>query len=205
VIKDERETLNKILLNDELPDMNDPVKSATEIAGRLRRYARMKGGSGSRLSYELVTALVERVIDIMHGRNLLGGLPKGFAIDELVSKVVITAPAAAAQRAGDVERAANWIQMITMMLGPQAALLAAKVEELAPQMGRWLGVEEKFIRSRSERKQLTDLVAQIVAQQQQAAQKPPDQQEQAAAIAAGGGAQGMPGMGMPAGMNGAMT
>lgn len=183
VMQDERDQIRKVLLDDELPDQQDPVRSATEIAGRLSRYARLKGGAGSRLSYELVTALVERVIEILARQNYLPNLPHGLNIDQLITKVTITAPAAASQRSGDVERVVNWIQMVTMLLGPQAAMLAAKVEDLVPQMGRWLGVEEQFIRDKGERKQLMEIVAQMAAQQQaaasQAAAKPPTANGQA--------------------------
>lgn len=198
VMQDERDQLRKILLDDELPDQQDPVRSATEIAGRLRRYARMKGGAGSRLSHELVTALVERVIDILVAGNMAGGLPQGFRIDQMLTQIVITAPAAAAQRSADVERLVNWVQIIAMLWGPQAAFLMTKVKDLAPQLGRWMGVEEEHIPSKAELKDLEAVLAQAIAQQQAAAQKPPTSEEQTRALVSGQGAQGAPGQPMGA-------
>ena len=198
VMHDEREQIRKVLLTDELPDQQDPVRSATEIAGRLRRYARMKGGAGTRLAYELIAALVERSIEILGDRGMLpsvNGRKIQMTVDNVLSQIIITSPAAAAQRADAVERATNWIQIIVSLLGPQAAMLAARVEELAPQMGRWLGVDEQFIRSKGERKQLQELVAQIAAQAQQAQKPPPTPDQKVQSIADGGGAQGMPSLG----------
>ncbi len=175
VIGDERDQINKVLLNDELPDLADRVRSPTEIMGRMRRYARTKGGVGVRLSNELVTPVVARAIDILEAR---GVLPTKLAIDQLLAQIEVTAPAAAAQKVDKVERAVNWISMITGVMGPQAALLVAKVEELWPQCGRWLGVDEKFIRDPREVKELKGMIAQIIASQQQQQQAPPTATEQ---------------------------
>lgn len=197
VMSDEREQLNKILMNDELPDHNDPVRSATEVAGRLARFARMKGGVGPRISYELVTMLVERAVDILvtHYPQALPGLPKGFVLDQILSKVTITSPAAAAQRSNDVERAVNWLQIMSMLWGPQATMMLAKSEDLGPQLGRWLGVEEKYIPSKDEIKEFKAQLAQIAAAQSAAQQKPPTPEQQTRALVNGQGAQGMPEMG----------
>ena len=56
--------------------------------------------------------------------------------------------------------------------GPQAAMLAAKVQKLLPDMGRWMGIEEQYLPGESEQKQFMELVAQLVAQQQEKAAMP---------------------------------
>lgn len=179
VMQDERDQIRRVLLDDELPSEQDPVRSATEIAGRLRRYARNRGGTGSRIALELVTPIVQNTIDILERS---GKLATNLTIDQLLTQATVTAPAAAAQRADKVERAVNWIQIIVMLFGPQAALLVAKVEELLPNIGRWLGNDETMIRSKAETAELRDLLAQIMARMQQAeAQRgapPPDPGQQ---------------------------
>lgn len=169
VMQDEREQIRRVLLDDELPSEQDPVRSATEIAGRLRRYARNRGGTGSRIALELVTPIVRNAVDILEKQ---GKLDTNLKIDQLLTQVTVTAPAAAAQRADKVDRAVSWIQMIVMLFGPQAALLAAKVEELLPQLGRWLGVDERHIRSKAEAEQLRELLQQLVAAQANAQAQP---------------------------------
>lgn len=165
VMQDERDQIRRVLLDDELPSEQDPVRSATEIAGRLRRYARNRGGTGSRIALELVTPIVQNTIDILEKS---GKLSTNLTIDQLLTQATVTAPAAAAQRADKVERAVNWIQIIVMLFGPQAALLVAKVEELLPNIGRWLGNDETMIRSKTETAELRELLAQIMARMQQA-------------------------------------
>ncbi|MFA7504288.1 MAG: portal protein [Burkholderiaceae bacterium] len=179
VMQDERDQIRRVLLDDELPSEQDPVRSATEIAGRLRRYARNRGGTGSRIALELVTPIVRHTVEIL---EKTGKLPTNISIDQLLTQVTVTAPAAAAQRADKVDRAVSWIQMIVMLFGPQAAMLAAKVEELLPAMGRWLGVDETHIRSKAEAAQLQELMQQMVAAQAnaeaQASTPPPDPGQQ---------------------------
>lgn len=165
VQKDEREQLNKVLLNDELPELQDSVRSPTEIAARLRKVAKNKGGAGSRIAMELISPMVQRTVDILELSRLL---PSNVRIDHMLTRATITAPAAAAQRADRVGWAVDWLQMMLGLFGPQAALVAAKVEELLPEIGRWMGVDETFIRNKAEQKEFQDMIKALVSQQQQA-------------------------------------
>lgn len=164
VMNEEREQIRRVLLDDELPPETEAVRSATEVAGRMRRHARNRGGTGGRLSYELITPYVQRVADILHDHGMLGA--NRLTIDQIVTQCIVTGPAAAAQRIEKVERAINWIQMIVMLLGPGAAGLVVKMEELLPEIGRWMGNDEEFIRGKEELKGLKDLIAQLVAAEQ---------------------------------------
>ncbi len=179
VMNEEREQIRRVLLDDELPPEELAVRSATEVAGRLRKYARNRGGTGARMGYELHTPYTQHVVEILED---LGAMSERIQIDQILTKCTVTAPAAAAQRTDKIERAVNWIQMITMLFGPQAALLTAKVEDMLPEIGRWMGNDERFIRGKTEVKELKDFLAEMVAQQQTAAAKgaqrppPPGQQ-----------------------------
>jgi len=166
VQEQERAEIRRVLLDDELPSEQDPVRSATEVAGRLRRFQRNRGGTGIRLAFELVTPFVQRVCEILEDARMI---PTRITIDQIVTKCLLTAPAAAAQRSDKVERAVNWIQMIVMLFGPEAAALVVKMEELLPEIGRWMGNDERFIRGKEELKELKDMIAQLVAAQQMSA------------------------------------
>jgi hypothetical protein len=61
------------------------------------------------------------------------------------------------------------LQLIAMLFGPQAAMLFCRIEELGPEMGRWLGVEERFIRSKQEITDMQKLMASVMAAGQQPA------------------------------------
>ena len=86
------------------------------------------------------------------------------------------APIAATQQAAKVNQVTNWVQLLGMLFGPQAVMLFARVEQLGPEMGRWLGVEERFIRSKQEVGDMQKMIASVMAagqQQQAAAAQPP--------------------------------
>jgi hypothetical protein len=169
VMQEEREQIRKVLLDDELPIEADAVRSATEVAGRLRRYQRNRGGLGARLPYDLIAPMVTRLSDLLYE---IGALPTAVKIDHILTKLIMTAPAAAAQRAHKVESTVNWLQMVTMLLGPQAVMLTAEIESLIPELGRWLGVDERHIRTKMEASQLAELIAATVAAQQKQAAAP---------------------------------
>lgn len=171
IIQDEREQLRRVLLDDEMPELSDRVRSPTEIAGRMRRYDRNRGGATTRLALELVTPMVQRGVDIMSQRGML---PKNLSVDQLITEAVVSAPAAAAQRTDKLERMVNYIQIVMGLFGPQAAAIAAKIEEIIPEMARYAGVEERFIRRKTEAehlKMLVDNAVQAAVEQERKAQK----------------------------------
>ncbi len=155
VIKDERDQIRRVLLDDELPDINDKVRSPTEISGRMRRYERTRGGATTRLAFELVQPFVQRSVDILGELRLL---PKDLVVDDILTQAVVSAPAATAQRTDKVDRMVSWLQMMTGLVGPQMTALNAKLEEILPEIGRDLGIDEKFIRRKTEMEQLKGLI-----------------------------------------------
>lgn len=164
VMQEEREQIKKVLLDDDLPADQDAIRSATEIAARLSRAARRRGGAAPRMAFELIDPIAMRGIDILEAKR---ALTTNLTVQQLLYDTEVVSPAAAAQRADKVERAVSWIQMIVMLLGPQAALLFAKVEELAPEMGRWMGVEEEYIRAKGEVGTIKDIIAEIMSAAEQ--------------------------------------
>lgn len=175
IIKDERDQLRRVLLDDEMPDLKDSVRTPTEIAGRMRRYERNRGGATTRLALELVTPLVQRTVDLMAQEGML---PKDLEVDQVLTEAVVAAPAASALKTDRVEKVTSWLQIMQGLFGPDIAALNAKVEEILPQIARDLGIDEKFIRSKTEAEQLKALIG---AQVQKAVQQERDAQKAAPA------------------------
>ena len=176
IINDEREQIRRVLLDDELPEVTDRVRSPTEIAGRMRRYDRNRGGATTRLAIEMVTPIVQRGVDLM---GQLGYLPKDIEVDQILTTADVAAPAAAAQRTDKVEKVVSWLQIMTGLFGPQITALNAQIEEILPQMARDMGIEEKFIRKKTQADQLKALIAQAtqtaIAQEREAQRGAPKQ------------------------------
>lgn len=181
VIKDEREQIRRVLLDDELPEMSDRVRSPTEIAGRMRRYDRNRGGATTRFAFEGVVPFVQASVDILAEHRLLPGKLK---VDDILTRAVVAAPAASAQRTDKVERMVSWLQMMAGLVGPQMMGLIAEIEEIMPQLARDLGIDERFIRQKTKVEQLKHLIDTAVKgaleQQKAAKDQPPVEQPQAA-------------------------
>ena len=173
VIEDERQQMKIAMMDDALPPLAGAVRSPTEIVERMQLLNQDIGGVFGRMTLEVVSPLVQRVIDIMEKS---GKLKTNIKIDQLLTQIRVIAPIAAAQQAAKVNQVTNWLQLVSMLFGPQATMMVAKVEELAPEMGRWLGVEERFIRSKTQISDWQKMMAQMMAagqQQQGAAAQPP--------------------------------
>ena len=185
VMDDERMQLKQALFDDELPPDTGPVRSPTEIAERVKRLSFNQGGVLGRVTLEIVKPVVWRVIDILEKK---GKLPTNITIDDLTTRVRVIAPIAAGQQADRVGQIVNWLQIMSQLAGPQASLMAAKVEDLFPEMGRMLGVEERFIRSNQDRALLMQMIGQLQGASQAAAMQGPPQEQPAPAqqIVAGG-------------------
>jgi len=163
VLQDLRENVKQITFDDTLPPDSGAVRSATEIVERMKRLMNDLAGAYPRLLLEIVIPLWQRIVDVMHRRNIIAfKLP----IDQLVLKVQITSPIARAQAASDISSIVDWLDMMIKLGGIEAAALAAKIEEIFPAVGRMLGVSPNFIRSPKERDGLMKMVAQIIAQAQ---------------------------------------
>lgn len=170
VMADEREQVKQALFDDQLPGDDKAVRSATEIAGRIKRDARDFGGVTGRLTIEIVVKLVQRVIDILEQRGML---QTNLKIDQLLTQVRVVSPMSLAQNADKVQGAVNWLQMMAMLFGQQGALMMAEVETLGPDIGRWLGMEERHIRSKGGQQMVMGMLQAMMQQQAAAAAGPP--------------------------------
>ena len=168
VMQEEREQIRKITLDDEIPQDEMAVRSATEIAGRLRRYARRWGGVNTRLGGEWIVPTVQRTVDILEDVGIIKGTR--LSIDQLLTKCTVTAPAMATQQADRVEQAINYLQMITMLFGQQAPMIVTRLQNLLPDIGRWMAIDEPYLAGQNE---IIDGFKAALAMQQQANAPPP--------------------------------
>lgn len=176
VQQDLREQVKQITFDDALPPDAGAVRSATEIVERMKRLMSDLASAYPRLLLEIVVPLWQRLIDVMHRRQLIKfNLP----VDQLVLKVQISSPIARAQRAQDVGNMVEYLQIVLSLFGMQGAMLAVKAEDMIPDMGRMMGIPPNLLRGQQERQALQQMVAQIMAASmappQQAAAAPPTQ------------------------------
>nr|WP_233717124.1 portal protein [Jiella avicenniae] len=189
ILQDLREALKQMMLDDTLPPDSGAVRSATEIVERMKRLSADLSGAYARLVLEIIRPLIQRVIDILDRFKLI---ESPLTIDQLLFKVEVTSPIAKMQQAQDVSSLVEWLQMILSLGGPQMMMMSAKIEDIFGDMGRKLGISEKYIRSEADKKKIQQMVAALIAQAQQPAQAAaglgagagdPSQQQSAPAMA----------------------
>jgi hypothetical protein len=167
VLTDLRAIIKRGFHDNSLPPDTGPVRSAYEIATRMKELNSDIGGVFGRLQRELVTPLVLRGLDIMQRRGLIN---YPLVINGTTVKVIPKSPLSQLQNVSRVEAVVQWLQIVQGM-GPEVAMIGAKVEDIPHWIGEQLGVPEILMRTSEEREKFQQDIAQIIAQQN-AAQQP---------------------------------
>lgn len=180
ILQDLRGIIKRGFHDQSLPPDTGPVRSAYEIAQRMKELSSDLGGVFGRLHRELVHPLVLRALNLMQAMKMIE-FP--LVINGTTVKVIPKSPLAKLQNLSKVEAVVQWMQIV-QALGPEVAMLGIKVEDVPSWIGDQLGVPKELQRDENERAQLQKDVATIIAGQQQAAQQPATQPQQAPRAAA---------------------
>lgn len=141
-----RMNIKKALLDQSLPPDAGPVRSATEIAARLRELASELGGQYGRLIDEFVRPLVQRVVDILQERGLV---PDGLKIDNFYVQVSVSSPLAREQKLADVQTIVQWLEILAGIGGRELATLGAVLEDVPELLAGLLGIPQEIVRKKS--------------------------------------------------------
>jgi hypothetical protein len=163
IIQDQREQAKQALGDDGLPADTAAVRSATEVAERIARLSQDLSGVYGRLTLEIVVPLVQRAVDVLERK---GVLETSLSIDQLITQVRVVAPIAIGQMASKIKAHVDTLQMSTMLAGPEATNMAFKLDDILTEIGRWMGMEERFITTKAEREKAKQAQAQMAAAQQ---------------------------------------
>lgn len=152
IVENQQATVKEQMMDSALPVEGSAVKSPTEILERVKRLASDHMGAFSRQIQEVTVPAVKRVMELAYDRGLLKGLPD---IDQLLVKVRIKSPIALAREAARVQRIVQWLEMVIAITGtmadkPGGASRIAHVEAMLKEIGRALGIEDKWILSDKE-------------------------------------------------------
>ena len=176
IVQDMQLSVRATLLDQALPETGAAVKSATEIMERVKRLANDHVGAFARLVKEGVIPWVERSIEVCYDAGLL---PDQINIDDLLIHMKVKSPLAIAHEMERVQKIVQWLEMVLAVLAqtgePGRAGEIARIDDALQEIGRLMGVPDKFITTQEQRKAI---------QEQQQKQ----QLAMAAAAAAGGGA-----------------
>jgi len=186
VIEDERMQIKQAGFDDQLPTGAKTVRTALEVAERQKKLAMDWAGIDARITGELIRPLVSRSLELLHRAGVIDFLP---VLDDVFTKMQVLSPIGQARRVSAMEPVLQWLEMLQAM-GPEMAMLAAKVEDIGGDMGEALGVPARFIRSPEEREQMQRQMAQMQAMQMaaQAGGQPQEGEGPALQVMQGGAA-----------------
>lgn len=155
IIRDLQMGIKSTMMDQSLPPDTAAVKSATEILERVKRLASDHVGAFGRLIKEIVVPAVRRVIELAYNKGLI---QTDLPIDQLLFRVKVKSPLALAREAQRIEKIVQWLQMVIATLASigQAAgtKRIAHIELMLTELGRDMGVPQRFIVTKDEREQI---------------------------------------------------
>ncbi|MCJ8143820.1 portal protein [Ancylobacter sp. A5.8] len=149
VLNDLRISVQAAMMDQSLPPDGAAVRSATEILERVKRLASDHVGAFGRLVAEIIVPLVRRLIEIAYTRRLIEWETP---IDQLLVRVSVSSPLAIARETSRVQKIVQWLEMVSMLMGPKVNQVA-KVGEALAEIGRIMDVPPDFILTADERAQ----------------------------------------------------
>jgi hypothetical protein len=157
MIKDLRESVRRKLLADSRRN-DGPVETAFEVAVEDRDLLRMRGAMYGRVRGELLGKVAKRVVAILTRRGKMAPLK----INGREVSLKWKGPLARAQDHEDI-LVFDRVLASCGPLGPEVLMGGLKVEDAPAWLARKAGLDAKLVRSPTERKQLLEVVAQIIA------------------------------------------
>jgi hypothetical protein len=173
VIDDLQTAIHSIMMNTALPPDAGPVRSATEIIERLKQIQQDLGAPFGRMLKEGIVPMLEASLFALGERGIVPRLDDGGAIkiDGGNIDVEFSSPLAQAQNLRDIETVLTWLQQL-QLLGEEAMMLSAKVEDIGAWLGDKQNVPPELMRAPNERQNLQGMAGQLLARQQQGAVLP---------------------------------
>jgi len=162
IIENQQSQIKRILFGDPLGDVNLPVKTATEVSLRQQELAKRIGSAFGKLQFELISPLVNRLLDIL---DSLGLIDLGeFKVDGNNLAIEHISPLAQAQDEEDILKGIRYIQTIGEMYGPQVAMGIADPFAFARWLGEELNVPEELKPTEEAEQQIKQALTQQAAQ-----------------------------------------
>lgn len=165
VIEAQQAQIRRMMFGDPLGDVNLPVKSATEVSLRQQELAKRIGSAFGKLQFELISPLVDRMLDILDN---LGLIDLGdFKVDGETIAIEHVSPLAQAQDEEDIIRNVRYVQTLVEMFGPEIAAASVSPERFADELADKLNIDREILTTQEERDQIkAAAVQQLQAQQQ---------------------------------------
>lgn len=166
-----RYNIKKLTLDEQMPAINGPAKTATEWAQRANEIRQDRTVAFAKIQNEVIRQIFIKQMHILYE---MGALPQDFYqqfkiedINEFVLKMDIESPISRQQKMEEAQQAFSIIQAM-LATDPQATATVFKMEEMFEDLGLTLGIQAKYVRNAAEREELKQAQAQQAEQMQNA-------------------------------------
>jgi hypothetical protein len=168
ILQDLRKNINRMLYAQPIGEIDQPVKSATEIAYRAQSFAKLIGAAYGKLTYEFVEPFVRRVTALLEEQGVIEPI-----LGQVFSgRRVIVKYESPLSRAADEEKITDitrYVQTLAATLGPQIALMLINPDVLAQKLAALMNVPSGVAISKEQAQAVREMLAQMMQQQGQQA------------------------------------
>lgn len=162
---DLRFQINKLLYADPIGPLDQaPDKTATELVIRQKQFAEEIGPLFARIQSELLAPLMKRIIYILQKKGLIEAL----VIDGKTVEIKYESPLVFAQGQQDMQRFAQWYQLMQSVQGPEAALININPAKLPGWSARKMGVDPTPLNTEEQIEKMLDEQSQQAQEQDMA-------------------------------------
>lgn len=162
IISDLKASINNMMFADPLGPVDLPVKTATEISMRQQELARRIGSAFGKLQFELITPLVNRLLDIL---DELGLIDLGaFRVDGNNIAIKHVSPLAQAQEEEEIVNTMRLAEIIAGLYGPEVLMGLIPPDKLTPKLAAKLNVDSEVLSTKEEVEALKQGLAQAAQQ-----------------------------------------
>jgi len=120
IINDLRQSINEMMFAEPLGPVDLPVKTATEVSLRQQELSKRIGSAFGKLQFELITPLINRVLDLLDEQGLIDLGP--FRVDGNIIAIQHISPLALAQNEEEFSNMLRYAETLTNLFGPQIAI-----------------------------------------------------------------------------------
>lgn len=176
-ITERQNAIYKAFFAEPLGRVDAPVKTATEVAYRQQEMSRRASAAFSKLMFELIQPLVNRVLVVLQE---MGWIKLGeFFVDGQVININYLNPLAAAGDQDDVMNVTNWVSTVMGLYGPQVGMTLCNPAKITNYLADKLHIPAELKLSEQEMASMAQMAMGQMQGQAPAAEAPPSGEAEA--------------------------
>jgi len=155
------DNIKKVIGDNSLPPEAGPIRSATEFVQRARELIADQAGGLGRLYAEFIIPAVQRVVDILEGKQILRS--QGLKIDQFLIEVRMKSALAKGEAMGEVENLVRFMEILMTIGGEKLLAYEVNMEEAPKRIGDLMDVPADVRNDEDQKAKIKKAFAQIGA------------------------------------------